>query len=185
MGFNFSALLEVARDLDPKIIRLVRQSQQLSDDLSKEIRTLSYLLHPPLLDEAGLTSALQWYVEGFSKRSTIAVDLELPAPTGRLPRALEMVVFRVVQESLTNIHRHSGSPWAKIRLTRSPKMVQMEIVDGGKGISAERKKALGTPQVGVGVRGMEERVRQFGGTFQIDSGSSGTRVSVTIPLTTD
>jgi two-component system NarL family sensor kinase len=94
-------------------------------------------------------------------------------------------VFRVVQESLTNIHRHSGSPWAKIRLTRSPKLVEMEIVDGGKGISAERKKALGTPQVGVGVRGMEERVRQFGGTFQIDSGSSGTRVSVTIPLTTD
>jgi PAS domain S-box-containing protein len=185
MGFNFSALLEVARDLDPKIIRLVEQSQQLSDDLSKEIRTLSYLLHPPLLDEAGLTSALQWYVEGFSKRSTIAVDLELPEPTGRLPRALEMVVFRVVQESLTNIHRHSGSPWAKIRLTRSPKLVEMEIVDGGKGISAERKKALGTPQVGVGVRGMEERVRQFGGTFQIDSGSSGTRVSVTIPLTTD
>jgi PAS domain S-box-containing protein len=185
MGFNFSALLEVARDLDPKIIRLVEQSQQLSDDLSKEIRTLSYLLHPPLLDEAGLTSALQWYVEGFSKRSTIAVDLELPAPSGRLPRALEMVVFRVVQESLTNIHRHSGSPWARIRLTRSPKMVQMEIVDGGKGISAERKKALGTPQVGVGVRGMEERVRQFGGTFRIDSGSSGTRVSVTIPLTTD
>lgn len=185
MGFNFSALLEVARDLDPKIIRLVEQSQQLSDDLSKEIRTLSYLLHPPLLDEAGLTSALQWYVDGFSKRSTIAVDLELREPAGRLPRALEMVVFRLVQEGLTNIHRHSGSPWAKIRLIRSPDMVQLEIVDGGKGISSEKRKALATAQVGVGVRGMEERVRQFGGTFQIDSGSVGTTVSVRIPVTTE
>ena len=182
----FSALLEVAKDLDPKIIRLVEQSQQLSDDLSKEIRTLSYLLHPPLLDEAGLTSALQWYVEGFSKRSTIAVDLELREPAGRLPRALEMVVFRLVQEGLTNIHRHSGSPWAKIRLIRSPDTVHLEIVDGGKGISSEKRKAMATRlQVGVGVRGMEERVRQFGGTLQIDSGSAGTTVSVRIPVTTE
>ena len=182
MGFNFSALLQVAKDRDPKIVGLVEQSQQLSDDLSKEIRTLSYLLHPPLLDEAGLASALQWYVEGFAKRSTIAVDLEMPEATGRLPRPLEMVVFRIVQESLTNIHRHSGSPWAKIRLARLPNLVEVEIVDGGKGISAERKRALATAQVGVGVRGMEERVRQFGGTFKIDSDPGGTKVRVKIPV---
>ena len=185
LGFNFSSLLEIAKDQDPKIIRLVQQSQQLSDDFSKEIRTLSYLLHPPLLDEAGLASALQWYAEGFSKRSAIAVELELPEDSSRLPRSLEMVLFRVVQEGLTNIHRHSGSPWAKIRLTRSPHRVQLEIVDGGKGISPERQRAMATAQLGVGVRGMEERVRQFGGDLKIESNPTGTSVKVTIPLNSE
>jgi PAS domain S-box-containing protein len=182
IGFNFSSLLKLAKNQDPEFIQLIEQSQQLSDALSKEIRTLSYLLHPPLLDEAGLTSALQWYVEGFSKRSTIVVELKLPEHPSRLPRALEMVIFRVVQEGLTNIHRHSGSSWANIRLTQSPDMVHLEIVDGGKGIPLERQRAMAAARLGIGVRGMEERVRQFGGTLKIDSGPAGTKVTAAIPL---
>jgi signal transduction histidine kinase len=138
------------------------------------------LLHPPLLDEVGLTSALRFYVEGFSKRSKIEVDLELPEDASRLSKAQELIVFRVVQESLTNVHRHSGSQWAKIQLSQSSSMVKIEIVDKGKGISSEEPRVLAT--MGVGVRGMEERVRQFGGSFQIESGTAGTRVSATIPL---
>jgi signal transduction histidine kinase len=116
-------------------------------------------------------------VGGFSERSKIQVDLDLPADLGRLPNELELVIFRVVQESLTNVHRHSGSPSAKIYLTRSEKAVQFEISDQGKGISSEGQHPTSAPRMGVGVRGMEERVRQFGGTLQITSGD-GTRVSV-------
>jgi signal transduction histidine kinase len=182
---NFAALLEAARNQDPKVLNLITQSQQLSEDLSKEIRTLSYLLHPPLLDEAGLASAIRWYVEGFSKRSGIQVDLDLPEPTSRLSKALELVVFRVVQESLTNVHRHSGSLWAKIRVTCSPQSIQAEITDRGKGISPERHQQLAAAKIGVGVRGMEERVRQFGGNLKIDSSPAGTKVSILIPLVSE
>ena len=182
LGLNFAALLDAAKSQDPKMIDLITQSQQLSDDLSKEIRTLSYLLHPPLLDEAGLASAIRWYVEGFSKRSGIEVDLDLPEHSSRLPRALELVVFRVVQESLTNVHRHSGSPSASIRLNTSPQSIQVEITDRGKGISPERHQQLAAAKTGVGVRGMQERVRQFGGHLQIDSSPAGTKVSIVIPL---
>ncbi len=185
LGLNFAALREFAQRQDPAITNLVAQSQQLSDDLSKEIRTLSYLLHPPLLDEVGLGSALSWYVEGFSKRSRIVVDLELPQDSSRLSKELELVIFRVVQESLANVHRHSGSPTAKIRLARSSSAVEVEITDYGRGISPERQREMAVAQVGVGVRGMEERVRQFGGTLQINSIPAGTTVSVTIPLTSD
>jgi signal transduction histidine kinase len=178
-------MLEVGKGQDSAMISLIEQSQQLSDSLSKEIRTLSYLLHPPLLDEAGLKSALQWYVEGFSKRSGIVVDLELPADSRRIPRALELVVFRIVQESLTNIHRHSGSQSAMIRLTRSAQSVEVEIADRGKGIPVAKGREMIPAQVGVGVRGMEERVRQFGGRLRIESSSSGTKVMAMIPLSAD
>ncbi len=185
LGLNFAALLDAAKNQDSKMINLIVQSQQLSDDLSKEIRTLSYLLHPPLLDEAGLASAIRWYVEGFSKRSGIEVDLDLPEHSSRLPRALELVVFRVVQESLTNVHRHSGSPSASIRLDTSPRSIQVEITDRGQGMSSERQQQLAAAKTGVGVRGMKERVRQFGGHLQIDSSPAGTKVSVVIPLASE
>ncbi len=185
LTMNYSSLLEAAKDANPRIIALVEESRALSDDLSKEIRTLSYLLHPPLLDEMGLGSALRWFVEGFSKRSRIAVTLELPEDLGRLPKDLELVVFRVVQESLTNVHRHSGSTSAKICLTRSKAALYFEISDRGKGISAEIQEQMTTAQAGVGVRGMEERIRQFGGTLQIFSSQSGTIVAVNIPLPVD
>jgi two-component system, NarL family, sensor kinase len=106
----------------------------------------------------------------------------LPDDSPRLPKLLELVIFRVVQESVTNVHRHSGSPRASIRLTQSLGAVEFEIVDWGKGISEERRRALATAQVGVGVRGMEERVRQFGGTLTIQSSPAGTKITGTIPL---
>ena len=164
-----------------RIAGLAADSRQFSDDLSREIRTLSYLLHPPLLDEVGLDSALRWYVDGFSERSKIKVDIDLPVME-RLPREIELVLFRVVQESLTNVHRHSGSSTAGIRLTRFENLVQVEITDGGKGISTEKQLGLAGAKTGVGVRGMEERVRQFGGTLQIASSPSGTRVTVCVPV---
>jgi signal transduction histidine kinase len=179
------ALGEAAKDQSPEIVRLATEGEQLSDALSREIRTLSYLLHPPLLDEAGLASALRWYVEGFSERSKIDVDLELPEVLGRLPDELELVIFRVVQESLTNIHRHSGSATAKIHLSRTEHAVEFEITDQGKGISDERPGQRKAARVGVGVRGMEERIRQFQGSLQIMPNHPGTKVRVTIPLPMD
>ncbi len=182
LTLNLAALQELDGGQRSAMTDLLEQSQLLSDGLSKEIRTLSYLLHPPLLDEAGLRSALQWYVEGFSKRSGIVVDLELPTDSGRIPRALELVVFRIVQESLTNIHRHSGSPSANIRLIRSAKSIEVEIADRGTGIPVAKKQEMTAAQVGVGVRGMEERVRQFDGTLHIESSSAGTKVTAKIPV---
>jgi|GEM_PF-2264928 len=157
-------------------------SRLLVDALTKEIRTLSYLLHPPLLDETGLGSALRWYVSGFSERGKIRVDLELEENFGRLSRELETSIFRLIQESLTNIHRHSGSASARIRLVRSETQVELEIVDKGKGIPPEKQRELATAKAGVGMRGMQERVRQLGGTFTITSNGKGTSVAVVFPL---
>ncbi len=184
LTLNLSALQNLVGDADKEVASLATQTQQLSEDLSREIRTLSYLLHPPLLDEAGISSALSWYVEGFSQRSKIQVDLDLPERFGRLPRDLEIVIFRVVQESLTNIHRHSGSSWARIHLWRSEDFVEFEISDSGKGISPERHRQMTAAKAGVGVRGMEERVRQFDGTLKIVSNHEGTKVRVRLPLRT-
>lgn len=161
----------------------LNDSENLVRDMSKEVRTISHLLHPPLLDEAGLASALRWYVDGFSQRSQIKVDLDLPEDFARLPGEMETAIFRVVQECLTNIHRHSESPVAKIVLRERHEEIVVEIGDRGKGISEEKLQVLassGTP--GVGVRGMRERLRQLGGTLEIKSTSSGTVVSVRLPL---
>ncbi len=185
MTLNLSALETAAGDGLPEIKRLAAEGRQLSDDLSKEIRTLSYLLHPPLLDEAGLGSALRWYVNGFSERSKIDVELVLPPDLGRLPGELELVVFRIVQESLTNIHRHSGSPTARILISRSKGNFELEISDQGKGIARDRHHDSRVAQVGVGLRGMEERVRQFNGFLKIDSESTGTRVMVVLPIVSE
>jgi PAS domain S-box-containing protein len=182
LAMNLSGLQRAAKGNDPKILRLAAESQQLSEDLSTEIRTLSYLLHPPLLDEAGLTSAVRWYVDGFSQRSKIKVDVEIPEELERLPRELELVIFRVVQESLTNIHRHSGSATAKVCLSQTESAVKFEISDQGKGISEEKQQEMKAAKTGVGVRGMEERVRQFDGTLEIVSDGSGTTVVGVLPV---
>jgi signal transduction histidine kinase len=161
-------------------------SENLVQEMSSEVRTISHLLHPPLLDEAGLLSALRWYVEGFAARSKINVDLDLPDHFGRLPRESETAVFRVVQECLTNIHRHSESPVARIRLRQHDHQVFVEIADKGKGIPPEKREEMdssGTP--GVGIRGMRERLRQLGGTLEINSGSVGTVVIVRLPIGSD
>jgi PAS domain S-box-containing protein len=183
MSINLSILDEAAKDQNPKISALAEQTRKLSDDLSREIRTLSYLLHPPLLDEAGLESALRWYVDGFSQRSKIKVDLNLPDNLGRLPEELELVTFRVIQESLSNVHRHSGSNTARIRVTRSQTNLAFEISDEGKGLAEDRQRDIRAARAGVGVRGMQERVRQFGGSLEITSDGDGTKVVVNLPLT--
>jgi PAS domain S-box-containing protein len=182
LSISLSAIEKASRDGSTQLSGLASGARQLSDDLSKEIRTLSYLLHPPLLDEVGLESAIRWYVEGFSERSKIKVDLNLPATMDRLPRELELVIFRVVQESLTNVHRHSGSASARINLVKAENGVRVEIIDRGKGVPLEDQRALSGARTGVGVRGMEERVRQFGGALKIVSGAVGTTVTVHLPV---
>jgi len=178
LSMNLAAMKTAqAAELDKK----VKESSDLVDTLAKEIRTLSYLLHPPLLDEAGLSSAMSWYVQGFSERSGIQVELDLDAHFGRLSSDLEMGIFRLVQESLTNIHRHSGSSSARIRVTRSETQVEVEISDKGKGISPERQQELTQSAGGVGLRGMRERVRQLGGRFEMTSSGGGTRITVVLP----
>lgn len=166
-----------------KTAHALADSENLVQEMSTEVRTISHLLHPPLLDEAGLQSALRWYVEGFSQRSKINVDLDLPEDFGRLPRESETAIFRVVQECLTNIHRHSGSSVAKIRMRQRDSEVVVEISDKGKGIPTEKKEEMssaGTP--GVGIRGMRERIRQLGGTLDLASSATGTVVTVRLPI---
>lgn len=149
-------------------------------EIGKQVRTISHLLHPPLLDEAGLESALRCYVEGFAARSKIDARLEMPTNLERLPSDIELTLFRVVQECLTNIHRHSGSPTAIIRLLVEGASIRIEIRDAGKGMATE--KAFESSQAGVGLRGMQERLRLIGGTLNIGSDGQGTRVIAIAPL---
>jgi PAS domain S-box-containing protein len=184
LTMNLSAIQAACGATESRIAGLAAEARELSDGLSREIRTLSYLLHPPLLDEMGLGFAVRWYVEGFSKRSDIQVNVNLPADLDRLPRELELVIFRVIQESLTNVHRHSGSSSASIHLTIAKNQLTVEISDRGKGIPADKQQELTSAKIGVGIRGMQERVRQFGGTLQISSTPEGTRVTVELPIAT-
>jgi signal transduction histidine kinase len=166
-----------------KTLDTLSDSEELVQDMSKEVRTISHLLHPPLLDEAGLSSALRWYVEGFAERSRIKVELEVPTDFGRLPVELETAVFRVVQECLTNVHRHSQSASARVRVVRSSSQVRVEVEDMGKGISPEKQVEMtrgGAP--GVGIRGMRERLRQLGGNLEISCNGKGTVVAAQLPL---
>jgi two-component system, NarL family, sensor kinase len=163
--------------------RLIVESQSLVEQSLKEIRTLSYLLHPPLLDQAGLVSALQWYVEGFSKRS--GIDIEVYAqPIGRLAPDVEMALFRVVQEALSNVRRHSESASASIRLEHRHSQVVLEIKDQGRGLSLEGNgfDASGSVCPGVGIPGMKQRLRQLGGKLEITSNGDGTTVSAVVPI---
>ncbi|MFZ1203747.1 MAG: ATP-binding protein, partial [Candidatus Acidiferrales bacterium] len=150
---------------------------------SSDIRTVSYLLHPPLLDEMGLRSALQWYVDGFAERSKIATRVEVPVDLGRLPRDYELVIFRVAQECLTNIHRHAKSPSALVRLSSADGKLTMEIHDNGQGIPPEVQATIASGKTsGVGLRGMRERVASIGGAFTIESNANGTSVLVSLPF---
>lgn len=162
---------------------MVADSKIIANDVSDEVRTISYLLHPPLLDDMGLPAALKWYVEGFSKRSGITTHLELSRDFGRLPADCEIAVFRIVQESLTNIHRHAESRHAIVRVTWEAEQVEVEVEDGGKGISVDRHTDFAAgAAMGVGLRGMRERVAQLGGKLDLQSTGSGTVVRATLPL---
>lgn len=167
--------------------RLLSEAIHLLDQSIAETRTISHLLHPPLLDEAGFSSAAKWYLEGFAQRSGIEVKMDLPDDVGRLPRSVELGLFRVLQESLTNIHRHSGSSRAEIALKMFPNQVILEVRDYGKGISREllenfRAKGINS---GVGLAGMRERLRELGGQLDIQSQAPGSLISATLPIPED
>jgi signal transduction histidine kinase len=154
----------------------------LIEQASSEIRTVSYLLHPPMLDEMGISSALVSFVEGFSKRSKITVTLQVAPDLGRLPEDYELALFRVVQECLTNVHRHSGSATATVKLSRTHEEIRLEVQDSGKGIDhATIKKLASGESVGVGMRGMQERIKLLRGCMTVDSDKSGTSISITLP----
>ncbi len=181
IGMNIGIVRAQAHKLDDKGARAVNDNYMLVEQVTREIRTISHLLHPPLLDMAGLASAIRWYVDGFSERSKIKVELEIPADFGRLPSEIEIAVFRIVQECLTNIHRHSGSATAAIRIQQEGDQLILEVRDSGKGISAEKQRELTTStRGGVGFSGMRERLKLLGGKLEIQSGESGTVVSATV-----
>ena len=138
-----------------------------------------------MLDEAGLCSALRVYVEGFTERSKVGVSMDIPNDFGRLTQELETAIFRIVQECLTNIHRHSGSPEATVRITRLDSQVCVEIADRGRGIPPEKQKVMQSgAKMGVGIRGMRERIRQLGGSLDIKSHGQGTVVAASLPVAT-
>ena len=160
------------------------ESIALAERSMTGVRTLSYLLHPPFLDETGLVSALRWYAEGFAQRSGIAVDLDLPSSFGRLDQNVETALFRVVQEALINVHHHAGSSRASIRLRRTSDSLTLEVEDRGRGLPTTVLKQLpaGGGALGVGVAGMRERLQDLGGTLEIASSENGTTVRAHVPL---
>ena len=178
-----SALIRHIASANPEILRLLDDLDALADEALQEVRTTSYLLHPPLLDEAGFASAARWFADGFSKRSGIQVECDFPDPMERPPRDCELVLFRVLQESLTNVHRHSGASAASIRLSCDSDRLQLEVVDNGKGISEERLRRFNSSvgSAGVGITGMRERVRELGGRLEIQSVKTGTTIRVALP----
>ncbi len=185
LGMNLSMVGKAAGRLSAVARKKLRDSIELTQQCCREVRTLSYLLHPPALEEGDLWSAVRWYTEGFANRSGIRVDLTLPRAqsAGRLPEVVETTLFRIVQESLANIHRHSGSRRARIRIARSRSRVTLLVRDEGRGL----RKAVGRNTrdpalMGVGIAGMRERVRQLGGEIAIDSSGRGTEVKVMLPL---
>ena len=183
ISMNSSFVQAESHRLSPETARRVADNISLTDDAIKQVRTISHLLHPPLLDEAGLASALRCYIDGFSERSKIEVTLEIPERFSGLSKEMELSVFRVVQECLTNIHRHAGSPTAAIRITQDEACLRVEIEDAGKGIPPEKESLLRlSAHTGVGLRGMQERLRQLGGTLQIQSNGHGTEVIAILPV---
>jgi len=147
--------------------------------VTQEIRTLSFLLHPPVLDDLGLEYALPWYVKGFSRRSGIAVSVDVPREMGRLPAEVELTLYRTIQEALANVRHHSGSRNASVALKRERDTIRLEIADSGRGFDAA---VGGAGALGVGIAGMRERARQLGGAMEIESGAGGTTIRVALPL---
>lgn len=170
----------------PEDNRLLTDSLQWVDRTISEIRTVSHLLHPPMLDEVGFAPACRWYVDGFANRSGIKINLELPEDSERLSSEVELVLFRVLQEGLTNVHRHSGAHKVDIRFFRSERSVELTLADDGSGMSPQAldrfRSGIG---LGVGLAGMRERVIELGGTMTVQSSPEGTELKVTLPGTSN
>ena len=181
LEMKLDRVVRTATSAAPSVVPLLEECAQLARQCSSEIRTASYLLHPPLLDEIGLVSALRWLADGLRQRSGLQINLDLPSSMVRLPREHELALFRAAQEALTNVHRHSMSPSASIRLRRETDTVTLEVEDAGRGVAgaagASTERIL---RGGVGLAGLRERMRQLGGTLTVHSGRGGTRVCASI-----
>ena len=180
LGMNLARLAEDAKNDPAQLAKDVEEVQGLVQHLTKELRTTSYLLHPPLLDESGLSSALNWYVQGLKERSGLDVELRIPETFERLPADKELVIFRIVQESLTNVHRHSGSKSASIRVAREADRIIVEVQDQGRGMPPEKLAEIQSQGSGVGISGMRERLRHFGGELIVESNGTGTKIIATL-----
>jgi signal transduction histidine kinase len=181
LGMGLARIEDDAKRDPARLSKSIKDAQDLVQELTQEIRTTSYLLHPPMLDESGLSSALRWYIDGLAERSGLSIELNVPDNLERLAPEVELAIFRLVQECLTNIHRHSGSKTAVIRIAREPDKIYAEVQDHGKGISQERLAEIQSQGVGVGIRGMRERVRQSHGELTLDSNALGTKITAIFP----
>jgi len=184
LGMTLARLQDDAKHDPARLTKSIKEAEDLVRVLIKEIRTTSYLLHPPMLDETGLSSALRWYADGLAERSGLSIELNIPDDFERLSPEMELAIFRLVQECLTNIHRHSGSKTAVIRIAREGDTIHAEVRDQGKGMSQERLAEIQSQGVGVGIRGMRERVRQAHGELSIDSNALGTKITAIFPIKT-
>jgi PAS domain S-box-containing protein len=182
LGMSLTGIEDDVKRDPARLSESINHAKNLIRDLTKEIRTTSYLLHPPMLDESGLSTALRWFIDGLAERSGLHVELNISEDLGRLGPEIELAIFRLVQECLTNIHRHSESKTAAIRITRQPDEIHAEVRDHGKGISPERLAGIHFQQVGFGIRGMRERVRQSQGELTIDSNPLGTKITAVFPV---
>ena len=181
ISMALSRLLQQTTDVDSR--STLGECLSLCEQSREEVRTLSYVLHPPILDEAGLVSALRWYVEGFSRRTGIQIDFAIRGRAWGLPPHISSDLFRVAQEALANIHRHSGSASAAVRLVRSSGRILLRIRDWGCGMPPELAESAGSGALGVGILGMRERLRQLDGDLKIESSKKGTTVTAVVPLT--
>lgn len=182
-GLKMNLEMMKALGRQPTRPELLSECLQTVEECLKETRTISYLLHPPLLDEAGFESAARWYVDGFAKRDGIEATLTLPENMGRLPRSVELALFRILQESLTNVHRHSGSPTVKIHVGVEADTVTLAVRDAGQGIPKHiLERFLDAGTAGIGLAGMRERVADLGGELRVQSNEKGTVLTASIPL---
>jgi PAS domain S-box-containing protein len=184
LSMNIARVTGESHKLSPDVAKLVTENASLVNQITNEIRTTSHLLHPPLLDEVGLPSALRWYTDGFAQRSNIQTTLDIPQQFQRLSPEMEIAIFRMVQECLTNIHRHSGSSSCSIKIVRDADRLRIEVKDSGRGIPKSKQLTL-VSSGGVGLRGMQERIRQLGGTLEIKSSPNGTVIAATLPALRD
>jgi two-component system, NarL family, sensor kinase len=178
------SFLQLSIKDDPSKMALVTDVADLADQAIEELRTMAYLLHPPLLDEVGFACAAEWYIEGFAKRSGVNLSMEIATHHERMPRSMETALFRVLQESLTNVHRHSKAAHVTVCFRHEFEKVILEIRDDGCGIEGERLVRLRetSAETGVGLAGMRERMNELNGTLEMESEGRGTTIRAAVPL---
>jgi two-component system NarL family sensor kinase len=174
---------ERTEELPSGVTERVAEAAEMSRTCAREVRTISHLLHPPLLDEMGLSAAVRWYAEGFAARSAIQVQVEVPQDLHRFGNDIEIALFRVLQESLTNVHRHSGSKLARVAVGADSRRVWLEVRDHGKGLPQKDGRLAFRP--GVGTSGMQERIEELRGSLEFSSDQTGTVVKAVIPLSAE